>query len=201
MFHAKLYLRGFAVFHDFRNNITSCTVQGDPVTSDIWPSGKGPKGSCEKAPPLPDNKVWGVRFRLLLLGAADGSLLQTLRTVVARLISAPTSAQDSLTARFSVCPAVQCGMSLPPSLAQLLRHKRSSMTLRTAAKSRVWDRSPLCTLYVPDTVGGRQLWEAVLMERGLSRSLGFYTIEDIVRSKREHIYPVSSLLFLEGSDS
>lgn len=131
MFHVKLYLRGFAAFCGFKNNITSCTVQGNPVTSDIWPLGKEPKGSCEKPPPLPDNKVWGFLFRLLLFGAAGSSLLQTLHGFLLQtwLISAPTSAQDSLTALLSVSPAVWHRMSLPPqpSTASITQAKFNEM--------------------------------------------------------------------------
>lgn len=71
--------------------------------------------------------------------------------------------------------------------------------LRTADTSRGW-----WTIHshVPRTY--LTLWEAghsVVLCETQSFSLGFYTEQEIMKSKREHVYPVSPLLFLEGSDS
>lgn len=76
------------------------------------------------------------------------------------------------------------------------------MTWRVRTGIHLMDGGPLIHLCVPRTYP--TLWEAghsVVLCETRPFLLGFYTEQEIMRSKREHVYPVSPLLFLEGSDS
>lgn len=69
--------------------------------------------------------------------------------------------------------------------------------LRTADTSRAWRTIHSPFVYPMPGVAGHSV--VLCVTRPFS--LGFYTVQEIVKSKREHAYPVSPLLFLEGSDS